>query len=349
MEAGDVAFDARLEPGEGPSGVVRGRDGRPLAGAAVILSTKSLRAQLYNGKFHEGAYPRVLTGADGRFRFPAQIEPFRVFVDHESGFAEADEKSLAGASPLTIQPWGRIEGIVKIGARPAAGVQIRLSETDNRWAPNEAMPITQAQQLPTDARGRYAFEHVIPARLFVSRIFTLDRSSFHVGTGCGRTVTVKPDRTTFVDLGGTGRPLVGRFAMPAGIKAGAIFPYLNQTLERIRPEPPYPADLDGKEREAWLNEWLATAEGEAYSSSELTIDTNVRPDGRFRIEDIPAGKYRLHAEVHEPGKGLPGSFGPELASIDAEIIVPEVPGGRSDEPLDVGTIELKPIKLPAPR
>ena len=290
----------------------------------MILSTKSLRAQLYNGKFHEGAYPRVLTGADGRFSFPAQTEPFRVFVDHESGFAEADEKTLAGSSHLTIQPWGRIEGTVKIGTRPAAGVQIRLSETDNRWAPDEAMPITQAQQLNTDARGRYAFERVIPARLSVSRIFTLERSSFHVGTGCARTVTVKPDRTTWVDLGGTGRPVVGRFALPAGIKAGAVFPYHNQTLERIRPEPPYPVNLSGKEREAWLTEWLATDEGEAYSGSECTFDTNVRPDGRFRIEDVPAGKYQLHAEMREPGNGVPGTYGPVLASIDTEIIVPEI-------------------------
>ncbi len=41
---------------------------------------------------------------------------------------------------------------------------------------------------------------------------------------------------------------------------------------------------------------------------------------------------------------MPGTYGPELASIDTEIVVPEVPGGRSDLPLDIGTIELKPIK-----
>ena len=158
MEAGDVTFDTRLEPGVGPTGVVHGPDGRPLSGAAVILSTRSLRAQLYNGKFHEGAYPRVLTDADGVFRFPAQTEPFRVFVDHAIGFAEADSNSLAGSDVLTLKPWGRIQGTVKIGNQPAAGVQVRLSETDNRWAPNEAMPITQSQQLKTDARGRYAFE-----------------------------------------------------------------------------------------------------------------------------------------------------------------------------------------------
>ena len=344
MEAGDATFDARLEPGAGPSGIVHGLDGRPLAGATVILSTRSLRAQLYNGKFHEGAYPQAVTGADGSFHFPFQTEPFRVFVDHAQGFAEADEEALARSSHLTIHPWGRIEGLVKIGSRPAAGVQVRLSETDGRWAPDEAMPITQAQQLTTDARGHYSFERVIPARLSVSRIFTLERSSFHVGTGDSRTVRVEPDKTTWVDLGGTGRPVVGRFVLPAGIKPGAVFPYLNQTLTRIRPEPPYPNFLEGPQREAWLSEWLATDEGKAYDRSARVFDTNVRPDGRFRVEDVPAGKYTLQAQVNEPGKGVPGSYGPELARIETEVVVPEIPGGRSDEPLDLGTIELKPVK-----
>jgi hypothetical protein len=342
MEAGDVAFDAALEPGEGPSGVVRGLDGRLLAGTVVILSTKSLQAQLYNGKFHESAYPRVLTGADGRFRFPAQTEPFRVFVDHESGFAEADEKALAGGSPLVIKAWGRVAGTAMIGSRPAVGVQIRLDENGNLGGPR----ITQAQQTSTDARGRYAFEHVIPARLSVSRLFTLERTGFDVGTGAARTVMVKPGVTTFVDLGGTGRPVVGRFKLPAGIKAGAFFPPFNQTLHPIRPEPPYPANLSDQEREAWLTEWLATDEGEAYSRSQFVFDTNVRPDGRFRIEDVPAGRYELHAQVHAPGTGVPGTHGPELANVDTEITVPEIPGGRSDVPLDLGTIELKPITRP---
>ena len=227
-------------PGSAPPGVVHGPDGRPLAGAAVILSTKSLRAQLYNGKFHEGALPPGRHRGRRPVHFPGPDRAVPRVRRPRERLRRGGRGPLAGPSPLTLRPWGRIEGTVKIGDRPAAGVQVRLSETDNRWDPNEAMPITQAQQLKTDARGRYAFEHVIPARLSVSRIFTLERSSFHVGTGSVRTVTAKPGGTTFVDLGGTGRPVVGRFAMPAGIKAAAIFPYLDQTLERIRPEPPYP-------------------------------------------------------------------------------------------------------------
>ena len=121
MEAGDVTFDAKLEPGAGPSGVVHGPDGRPLAGATVILSTRSLRAQLYNGKFHETGYPQMVTGSDGRFVFPVPTEPFRVFVHHDKGFAEVDQKALAASPELTIHPWGRIEGIVKIGSPTSRG------------------------------------------------------------------------------------------------------------------------------------------------------------------------------------------------------------------------------------
>jgi peroxiredoxin len=344
MEAGDVTFDAKLEPGAGPSGVVHGPDGRPLAGATAVLSTRSLRAQLYNGKFHETGYPQVVTGADGRFAFPAQIEPFRVFVNHTQGFAEADDKTLARSSELTIHSWGRIEGTVKIGSRPAPGVQVSLYKSNQRWAPDEALPITQSQQQITDTRSHYAFERVIPAKLSVNRLFQLERLSYSIGTGDSRTVMVEPDRTTWVDLGGTGRPVVGRFVLPSGIKPSASFSRVNQSLELIRPEPPYPEGLNRTQREAWLAEWLATGAGKAYAWSKRAYDTNVRPDGRFRVEDVSAGKYKLQAEVREPGHGGPGSYGPELASITTEITVPEIPGGRSDEPLDVGTIELKPAK-----
>jgi hypothetical protein len=132
--------------------------------------------------------------------------------------------------------------------------------------------------------------------------------------------------------------------LPAGIKAGAFFPFFGQTLERIRSEPPYPENLGGNDREAWLAGWLTTAEGETFSNAECQLDTNVRPDGHFRIDDVSAGKYRLRAQVHEPGSAVPGSYGPALASVDTEILVPEAPGDRPDEPLDLGTVQLKPVK-----
>jgi hypothetical protein len=100
-------------------------------------------------------------------------------------------------------------------------------------------------------------------------------------------------------------------------------------------------EADAKGREAWLAEWLKTDVGAAYSRAQRIYDTNVRPDGRFRVEDVEAGSYRLQAEVHVPGNGIPGSYGPDLARVSTVVTVPVVPGGRSDEALDLGDIELK--------
>jgi hypothetical protein len=175
------------------------------------------------------------------------------------------------------------------------------------------------------------FEHVIPTRLRVSRLCASERASSHVGTLCSVTVTVKPGPPTFIDLGGTGRPVVGRFKVPAGIRADALFTYYGQSLTSLTAEPTSASDAGAAERET-------------SSGSEWFFDTNVRPDGRFRIDDVPAGKYRLHAEVHEPSHNVLTVYGPALASVDTEIIVPEIPGGRSDVSLDVGTIELETRK-----
>jgi hypothetical protein len=136
--------------------------------------------------------------------------------------------------------------------------------------------------------------------------------------------------------------VIGRFVLPAGIRGDAVFPTDFQSLELIQPEPPYPPTLDAKGREAWLAEWLATEAGEAYSRATRSFDTNVRPDGRFRVEDVEAGTYRLSGRVLAPGNGIPGRYGPELASVSTVVTVPEVPGGRSDDPLDLRDIELKP-------
>ncbi|HEY3246409.1 MAG TPA: hypothetical protein VGM03_23940, partial [Phycisphaerae bacterium] len=58
-------------------------------------------------------------------------------------------------------------------------------------------------------------------------------------------------------------------------------------------------------------------------------------DGSFRIEDVPAGRYKLSAQSF----GLGG--GGDLDNVEHEFDVPEMPSGRSDEPLSIGSIEMK--------
>ena len=104
MESGDVNFDAKLGRDPTEAGFVHGPDGRPLAAIGHPFPPCSSRSPTHNGKFHESAYPHVITGFDGGFGFTAQTEPFRVFVSDARGFAEAEDKMLARSPELTIHP-----------------------------------------------------------------------------------------------------------------------------------------------------------------------------------------------------------------------------------------------------
>ena len=74
------------------------------------------------------------------------------------------------------------------------------------------------------------------------------------------------------------------------------------------------------------------------------IQINVRPekDGSFRVDDVPAGAYRC--TTYFSGLGRPqyaSASGQRIAELQHFFTVPEIPGGRSDEPLDLGTINLR--------
>jgi len=70
----------------------------------------------------------------------------------------------------------------------------------------------------------------------------------------------------------------------------------------------------------------------------------IRPDadGSFRLEDIPAGTYTLSVMTtsSQQSTSQPGRP-PGYERFTREVVVPEMPGGRSDEPLNLGTITLQ--------
>ena len=67
-------------------------------------------------------------------------------------------------------------------------------------------------------------------------------------------------------------------------------------------------------------------------------------DGSFRVDDVPAGTYKLAIRVTEPSKDpnarylWRGDQVKEIGSLNKEIVIPDMPGGRSDDPLDLGNV-----------
>ena len=65
------------------------------------------------------------------------------------------------------------------------------------------------------------------------------------------------------------------------------------------------------------------------------------PDGSFRVDDVQPGTYAFAIQFYN------GSSPPQLiGSGKQEFTVDPMPGGRSDQPLDIGTIGLSTMNAP---
>lgn len=113
---------------------------------------------------------------------------------------------------------------------------------------------------------------------------------------------VQPGQTLHLDLGGTGRPIVGRVSK-------------------------YYTELRG-----FLNRADGVKEDWGY-------EFDIRPDGSFRADEIPAGTYTLSIIKDLLEAGKQPIWGAVTGKIS--VTVPEIPGGQRDDPLEVGTVELK--------
>jgi RNA polymerase sigma factor (sigma-70 family) len=325
-----------LRKAAGISGVVHLSDGSPLAKADVVLVVPSHPAFLTNGLPPAGNDHRVVkTGGDGRFAFPPQETPYTIVALHDRGFAEHTVNSAGEQAPakLSVQPWGRIEGILKIGRRPGNGETLNLSY-QNQGDTDQARPWWSGQ-VKTDDAGRFVFERVMPGAVTVSRQILLKQSPSGQTIGYSHTVGahVAPGATAQLTIGGTGRPIVGKVAAPAGF-AGSI----DWTCSQNSLVPKVTASQKLRQL-GWRSEALPSGTG---------YTVKLEADGSLRVEDVVAGTYDLRIVVREAprnpyGLGLGESV---IATASREVVVPAMPGGRSDEPLDLGVIPVKAAENP---
>jgi len=69
----------------------------------------------------------------------------------------------------------------------------------------------------------------------------------------------------------------------------------------------------------------------------------IQPDGSFRVDDVPSGKYQLRIYIYNrPLGSYSDRRGPEITgSLTHEFEVPDMNELVIDEPLDIGTLTLK--------
>jgi hypothetical protein len=345
-KGGSKTFNFKLQKGSGPAGVVLLPGGEPAANASVLLCTArggvtiDGPAHVDNG-LNTTTY-RTQTDAAGKFALPAASAPQGVIVVHAQGYAEIALSDLAASGTVTLQPWGRVEGKLVLDSQPAANERVvagnqilRYDETGRRF--NFVSFYLEAK---TDAAGSFHFDKVPPGKCKVFRQERRGRTGFESHE---TSVEVKAGTVTEVMLGGTGRAITGKAVLlgaagPIDWQAVAV----HLTLKTADDLGTRPKRADFSSRDAYVEALERFAEAvDAQRRFGVFCDS----DGSFRLPSIPVGTYKLEIRVWDSkldsASPLDRSDQPtEIASLVREITVPETPSGQSDEPLDLGLLEL---------
>jgi thiol-disulfide isomerase/thioredoxin len=309
---------------------------------------------------YQGGAAQAKTGADGKVEFPAQSGPYLIVVINDAGYASADQDAIAKSNRITLAPWARIDGTLKIGSRLAANEQIVVSPTDERYEPNKPRIMNQIQT-QTDGQGHFAFDRIPPGAVSVAREVeqATGGGSFMGSYTQMQKLTLAPGQLAHVQLGGMGRSVAGHVSIPPELTSqqGWYFGFGTQAMTSIDmpAQPTLPDDVKNgtaEQKQKWYRDFMLGDAGKAYvaamqkaNESRRQYPVEISSDGAFRIEDVPAGTYQLSFNVQrKSGPSMCAASGDPIATGSAQFTVPPMPGGRSDEPLDLPNVKLDMLK-----
>jgi hypothetical protein len=339
---------APMEKGKPVSGVVVSGDGKPVSGVEVVLVPEGYGFDL-NGPRPQ-SFPNARSDKDGKFDFPQPSAWSDLAVISDTGFAQVGRTEMPSDGKIVMRPWGRVEGTYLVGKTPQPNQQLLLYPINM----GRAVPTTDpsnpyrlvtsggrvriSQRATTDAQGRFIFERVGPGPMLVSKSVITGRMSRSINLA---NVDVRAGETALVEIGGKGRPVIGRVVVDR--KEEALPPIVG-SIDLMQPAPtggrrafaPGPdwPKLSEQERQRLVDEWMPT-----IRHLQLQVSVAVAADGTFRAEDVPAGQHsiRMYSQSLEPG-----SASIEIAAdVTVPLAISPMPDGRSDEPFDTGTITLK--------
>jgi len=353
-DQGDVNYNFRLEPAEDIAATILAPDGQPAAGAKIAVGLSGSQINVKNGDIDDGGTyaPRLDADSEGHFSIPPRDDPFQLVITHPAGFAYIRSADGAIEDPIRLTAWARIEGTFRIGEKIAPNIDITMNTESINEYTEDGPHIFSTYDVTTGQDGRFAWGRVFPGKARIGR-----RLLLMVGDGAVEAtssqmwpIELTAGETTTLNLGGTGRAVVGKLAPPAGFTGRPLW---NLALMHVEPDlerpqsPEVPEDLqdDPEAQQAWWQTWRQSDEGhawqEAYSAYRQRIGelsyfhVSVDREGAFRIDDVAPGDYVLNVSPSEPNAAAPGVL------RDFHFSVPPIAAGDAPSLLDLGVLQLE--------
>jgi hypothetical protein len=88
-----------------------------------------------------------------------------------------------------------------------------------------------------------------------------------------------------------------------------------------------------QQREETALAWIHSPEGIEQFTPQYRCNIEFQPDGTFRFEDVPAGKYTLVLNIYSRS-GL-------IGHLEHPVEVTEEPALPTDQPLDLGELKFE--------
>lgn len=344
---GTVTIDFELERGRDVSTVVRDATGKLAKGADVVLGVAGSQISLRNGRIDSGSVYNALqrtTNAEGSFLFPPQLTAYQLVVVHESGYAHVQvDEPTQSVEPITLRPWARLRGTYRLGKQPVRDVVVTVTN-DFIHSYGESVPNVFAHyEATTGDDGAFLIDRMTEGSAYIRReiVRMVNDGATEVASTPILFRAIEAGKEVTTSLGGSGTAIIGQLLPPKQARE-VNWNFASVSVVAFQPSPPpipYPEGVanDAEARQAWLKEWLGTPSGRAWSVADaamrrrrregLRFDATVHQDGRFRVDDVPAGTYELSATLTIQRQRT------RVGPLTVEV-------GRESEPVSVGSLQL---------
>jgi hypothetical protein len=358
---GNHQFTFKLEKAPPVTGLVKLPDGRPAAGATLVVCSGDNHAYMSQPKqFRLDAYdsPNTRTDERGAFSLPPLSDAEALIIAHEGGFIEIPfSTDQTNKLEFLLKPWARVSGRVLLGRTPATNHEVMVS--NDLLNLREIPPVQLFITGKTDKNGYFFIEGIPPGEHTIAFKEIAEAQAGRTLALSHKTrVTFKAGEETKMTLGGSGRPIIGKVVGTGSEKVDWAHQIGTLETDSPWPEPIYSfREFPGRESMERLRKdneirksIRTTAEGRAAEKNHREFLIRFAEDGSFRAEDVPPGKYRGSILAAAPREShMVRRI--ELGVARFKVTVPEIPVGRTDEPLNVGSVDFKafpPREQPRP-